>query len=147
MSTFLRFRPDEYRAVAHAYPSLSPGGGYRAFHSALVDALRGGHPGLAGRVARLGTRQVRLLREHLEGQACPSRTGREEGLTWREWQEVAHAGDAFCLLDGGLGGFKDFLLRHVGESSPPLAEKLARLDDAQLTRLYIAVRSGRRFCL
>jgi len=75
------------------------------------------------------------------------RPATQENLTWREWQAVAHAGDAFCLLEGGLGGFKDFLLRHVGESSPPLAEKLARLDDAQVARLYIGVRSGRRFCL
>jgi hypothetical protein len=117
-----------------------------AFRSALTDALRGNHPGLAGRVSRLGTRRVRLLREHLEGERRPVRVGTGDDLTWREWQEVAHAGASFCLHEGGPHGFRGYLLRHVGETSPPLARKLARLDEAQVTRLYLAVKSGRRCC-
>jgi hypothetical protein len=147
MSTFLRLTPDEYRAIADAYPHLPPRGGYGALRSALADALRGRHPGLAARVARLSTRQVGLLRDHLEGRRPTVLTAAGEELTWREWQEVAHAGACYCLLEGGPHGFREFLLRHVGGSSPPLAGKLSRLEDYEVTRLYLAVRSGRRCCL
>ena len=147
MAAFLRLTPEEYRAVAAAYPPLRSARGYRALRTRLAGALREGRPDLARRVAGLSTRQVGLLRDHLEGRRSWVRPATQENLTWREWQEVAHAGDAFCLLDGGLGGFKDFLLRYLGESSSPLASKLARLEDTQVTRLYLAVRSGRRCCL
>jgi hypothetical protein len=147
MPAFLRLTHEEYQAVAHAYPSLPPRRGYRAFRSALADALRGGHPSLAGRVARLGTRQVRLLREHLEGRRPPVQAGTGDGLTWREWQAVANAGAWYCLLEGGPDGFREFLLRHIGESSPPLAGKLSRLEEYKVLKLYLAVRSGRRCCL
>jgi len=148
MSSYLRFSPDEYEAIARAYHLLPEAGSYRAFRSLLAGALREGRPELAGRVAGFDTRQVGLLRAHLEGRAGPGPSGGEEDaaacrLTWREWQAVARAGAVFCLLDGGLHGFKGFLLRQAG---PPLAEKLARLDDAQIARLYIGVRSGRRCC-
>jgi hypothetical protein len=81
----------------------------------------------------------------LTSPACPGPPGGDEAvaaprLTWREWQEVARASAAFCLLEGGLGGFRGFLLRQVGASSP-LGAKLARL-----ARLYIGVSSGRRCC-
>jgi hypothetical protein len=147
MSRYLRFSREEYEAIARAHRLLPPAGSYRAWRSWLTNALREGRPELAERVAGFNDRQVALLRGHLEG---PGPSAGEDvlaarRLTWREWQEVARAGAAFCLMEGGQGGFRGFLLRQVGASSA-LGRKLARLDDAQLVRLYLGVRSGRRCC-
>jgi len=160
MCGYLRFTPDEYRAVLEASRPLGLASGYDAFRRALADALGGSSPALAGRIAALSDAQARLLREHLETTRATPEPGADKGpdlplgewrsllqalgLSFPEWQSLSRACALALLRSDDLMPEEVNLARLVREEQPALAEKLEGLTAGQLARLCIALRSGRR---
>jgi hypothetical protein len=143
--SYLRFTPEEFRAIRQACDSVELSGDFFAvFKYFLVESLSDTHPDLATRILRFYRPQLVLLYAFLRRQrtsAAKNRgpTRREEheyGLTTEELQAVRHASGPFFLYDGYLGSFQDFLLYNLGETRPSLAAKLARLDPRQVAGLY-----------
>lgn len=148
MDGFLRFTPGEYRAIAEAFTSDHLLGGYRAFQRALAAALSAGHPQLATRIARLGLRKARILREYLRGRVTKA-APREEvpALSYQEWRAVSDASAVIWVRDDAPEDFKNALVGEVALSSPALAERLEHLGEREAAALYRGLKSGKRFCI
>src|SRR5262249_13762717 len=143
--TYLRFTPEEFRAIRRACDSVDLSGDFFAvFKYFLVESLSARLPMLAIRIARFGRPQLRLLYGFLRRQKTTEgrnrgRTGREKdecGLTFEELQVIRRASGPFLLHDGSLDSFQDYLVHILGETRPALAAKLARLRPGQIARLY-----------
>lgn len=153
MSKHLRFTPDDYRSLCHAFGTLPPHGPYAVFQRGLADALLGSHPAVAKRVRGLSNPQVRTLRMHLETQrdarcqhAIPAEPGSKIDLSIREWQAVSQACALLWLDDDCPHSFQGRLVGEVELAEPALAAKLGRLDEGQAATLYRRVKSGKRWC-
>jgi len=150
----LRFTPDEYDAITRACRTLRFDGSFAVFQRSLADAVREGHPALAGRIAGLGKGCIRVLSEYLEchkgSGGCRGSQGRGEqvraghDLSVREWQALAQACALVWLHNDSLPPDKGSLLQQVAVASPTLSERLGRLSDGQFARLCLALKSGRR---
>jgi hypothetical protein len=146
--SYLRFTPEEFWAVRQACRPLDLGeGSFPAFQSLLVKSLAGAWPDLARRLADLPARGLRILFEYLRdrrpspaGGEGPPRDEWAGGLTFKEWQAVRQASSPFFLRHGSLPLFQAFLVCTMRETTPGLADKLARLSRPQIDRLYHEVR-------
>ena len=155
MQTYLRFTPQEFQAISQACRPLDLVGGVSlpAFQRFVAEALRGTRPALADRIARFRKYQVGILYEHLKEQrasgAGPAgRAAEAKGpagcdLTAEEWRALSQAGELFRLQGGPPSSFKGFVLQQLGAASPALAQKLARLSDYQIAKLYHQARARR----
>jgi hypothetical protein len=145
MTTFLRFTPQEYRAILQACAPLELGAGsFNGFQGFLVQSLATPFPALASRVAHFRRRQVLILLRHLKGarsamvrQDGPARAGgtRPPHLTVEEAGIVSQAAGFLWLHDECRPSFKVCLLRLVEERSPRLARRLARMSDREIEAL------------
>jgi hypothetical protein len=144
---YLRFTPEEHRALCQGCRDLDLRGTFPALRERLVQALRAVWPDLAARVAGFRKAHLRLLLDHLKarqrgaGQAAGEK---EHGLSLEELQEVAAAAQRFLLYDGRKCAFQGFLVHHFKGRSPELARKLDRLSDRQMQELYDRVRRPTR---
>jgi hypothetical protein len=143
--SYLRFTPDEFRAIRHVCDSVELSDDFFAvFKYYLVELLSDTLPDLAKRVSRFRRPQLGLLYGFLRSQKTSQirsrgRTWREEdacGLTLEELQAVRRASSPFFLHDGSLGSFQDYLVYNLGGTRPGLAAKLARLRPRQIAKLY-----------
>jgi hypothetical protein len=153
LSSHLRFTPDDYRSLCHAYGTLPPHGSYAAFKRGLADALLPSHPAVAKRVCGLSKHQIRTLRMHLETQrdtkhayALPAETPARIDLSIREWQAVSQACALLWLDDDCPHSFQGRLVDEVEQAEPALAAKLGQLDKGQAATLYRRVKAGKRWC-
>ena len=143
--SFLRFTPEEFRAIRQACDAVHLSGDFLAvFKYFLVEALDDTLPDLATRIRRFRRSQLVLLYGFLRQQRTAAAKSQEQtrteegecGLTAEELQAVRYATDPFFLHDGDLGSFRDFLLYNLRETRPRLAAKLAQLRPRQMVRLY-----------
>jgi hypothetical protein len=144
---YLRFTPEEHRALCQACRDLDLRGGFPALRERLVQALREPWPDLAARVAGFRKAHLRLLLDHLKAQQRgpgPAAEGAEGGLSFEELQEVAAAAHRFLLYDGRACAFQGFLVHHFKGTSPALARKLDRLSERQVKELYDRVQRPTR---
>jgi hypothetical protein len=150
MPTYLRFTRQEYRAIARVYDSLDAGGDLAAFKTLLVLSLSPCLPALAERIGRLRQSHVRVIYDHLQGERLPRErpgqgaavgdVGHGSHLTAEEEEILAEAAGLLWLHDECRPSFKECLVRLVGESSPALAGRLARLTDHEVEALCLRVR-------
>ena len=155
MQTYLRFTRQECRAISQVYDSLDASDDLPAFKTLLVLSLTPCFPALADRIARLHRSQVRIIYEHLHGQRTPKAQpgqgpaagGKGQGphLAGKDGEIVARAAGFLWQHDECLPSFKECLLRLVGESSPALARRLARLSDHEVEALCRHVSGQRRW--
>ena len=148
----LRFTPEDYCAIAalcraiHLRDECFP-----IFRYFLAEALHERHPELAGRIALLGERPLRLLFRHV--QACRRRATRGSegkgarrcGLSAEEFKAVARATRYFVLHGGEASAFREFLAHYFRAEAPALADKLARLSDRAVNALYRRARRPTRW--
>ena len=153
MSKHLRFTPDDYQSLCRASGPLSLQGPYAAFQRELADALRPSHPALSKLIRRLGKRQVRTLRMHLEAgrspEPRPALLGEARSrcdLSIREWRTVSQACALLWLDDDCPLSFQGRLVGEVEHEEPALAAKLGRLDVGQVATLYRRIKAGKRWC-
>jgi hypothetical protein len=147
--THLRFTPEEYGAISALCRSIHLRDEcFPIFRYFLAEALHECWPALAGRVALLGERRLRLLFRHIQqrhGQAArPERDSAEHGLSAEEYAEVARASEWFLLRGGRRSAFRAFLAHYFRAEAPALADKLARLCARQVAALYRQVRGPGR---
>jgi hypothetical protein len=153
--SYLRFTPDEYRAIRRACRSLDLSDDFFAvFKYFLVESLADTLPGLSQRLAQVPARKLRILYEYLkEHKTCRARSygrfrGKKDeawgGLTIRESQAVRQASDLFFLHEGSLPSFQDYLVFAFRETTPGLASKLARFSRHRIARLYQDVKKRSR---
>ncbi len=154
MVTYVRFTPQEFRAISRVCASLNfSDDAFPAFKAFLTDSLGPGFPALASRISRLDDCQIGLIYEHLKGQRAPAaQPGRDRRaaaggqgphLAGEDRKALARAAAFLRLHDECLPSFKACLVRLVGESSPALASRLARLTDHEVEALCRQV-EGRR---
>jgi hypothetical protein len=146
--SYLRFTPEEFRAIQQACRSIKLSDDYFAFFRYfLIEALAGSSPGLAQRLAQCNAWKLRILYGYLREQRAarvqrsdePSRGEKDEarvGLTVREWQAVRQASSLFFLHDGKQPSFQNYLVFAFRETTPGLAIKLAELGVHQITWLF-----------
>jgi hypothetical protein len=140
----VRFTPEEYRAIRALCRSIHLRDEcFPIFRYFLAEALHERWPELAGRVALLEERQLRLLFRHLQkrqGRKATAGQGSEGGearaLSARELEAVARAAQLFGLCGGERSHFRAFLACYFRGEAPALLEKLARLSDRALGELY-----------
>src|SRR6516162_9712548 len=143
--SYLRFSPDEYRALCRLAEQIPRGGmGLSALQHFLVANLPLAQLDLANRVARLDDLQMQLLHEHLQGQSLEDAlAGEWDGFTEAELEAVADAWESFPYPRRFLRYFRRPLVHLLSDGSPDLARKLDGLSERQFTRLYEYVK-GRR---
>ena len=136
--SYLRFSPDEYRAICRLAEQIPRGGmGLSALQHFLVANLPLAQLDLANRVARLDDLQMQLLHEHLRGQSLEDAlAGEWDGFTEAELEAVADVWDSFPYPNRFLRHFREPLVRLFSDTFPGLARKLARMSEHQFTRLY-----------
>src|SRR5581483_1197225 len=146
IQTYLRFTPQEFRAISQACVSLDFGGDlFSGFKTFLIDSLSPRFPTLATRIAHIPRSHVGIIYEHLKGERAsmvqPSqglqgeRDGPELHLSGEDRKIVTRAAEFLWLHDECLPSFKVLLVRLVEERSPVLARRLARLTDHELEAL------------
>jgi hypothetical protein len=143
--SYLRFSPDEYRALCRVSQQIPLGG---MDHSALQHFLVANLPleqlDLAKRVARLDDRPMRLLRKHLLGRRqAEAPAGKRYAFTEEEVTVLTQAIDFPGHPLRFLWLVRKSIVERLSDHSPSLAWKLARLSERQFERLYEHVR-GRR---
>ena len=143
--SYLRFSPDEYRALCRLAEQIPRGGmGLSALQHFLVANLPLAQLDLANRVARLDDLQMQLLHEHLQGQSLEDAlAGEWDGFTEAELEAVADAWESFPYPRRFLRYFRRPLVHLLSDGSPDLARKLATLSERQFWLLFEYVR-GRR---
>ena len=140
--SYLRFTPDEYRTISRLCHRLRLGRQHRpGFKRLLLQALSSAAPALAKRIARLRRSELGLLYDHFQerigpaiGADCPA--GPRHDFTPEELQTLL---DAFAGPPSQVRfvrPFKNVLVEMFAESSPELAQKLARMSGHQFERLY-----------
>jgi len=151
---YLRFTPDEYRAIVYVCRYMDFFDGFLPhLKHYLVDTLAQAYPDLATRISKFRRSPERILFNHLKerkraaqdvqvarGQAHPA-----DPFTFEEIKEVQEASDVFMLYDGSLASFQDFLVHQLQTTSSALAQKLNRLNDTQIGRLYRQVKERKRW--
>jgi hypothetical protein len=109
--SYLRFTPDEFRAIKQAYDSVELSDDFFVFFKYfLVESLSGMLPFLAMRISRFRRPQLELLYGFIRRQKASEvksrgQTRREEcecGLTSEELQAIRRASGPFFLHDGSL---------------------------------------------
>jgi hypothetical protein len=150
MPTFLRFRREEFHAIARlCRPVHLRDAFFPAFKAFLVESLTDACPALADRIAGFHRYQLGILFEYLKerrhAEALAGGKPGDLGLTAAEHQAVARAAATLVVHHRFLSCFRDCLVRYFrfGQGSPELAEKLARLSDRQVEQLCEQVRQHR----
>jgi hypothetical protein len=143
--SYLRFSPDEYRALCRLSEQLPLGGmDLSALQHFLVANLPLEQLDLANRIARLGDLRMQLLYKHLLGQNPADAVPCEwDAFTQAELKAVADAWGSFPYPIRFLRHFRKPLVHLLNDGSPDLAQKLAGLNERQFRLLYEYVR-GRR---
>jgi hypothetical protein len=152
--SYLRLTPPDYQALRKACEPLDLAAHPVDFRAALADALRPGHPDLAGRVARLRQGQVDVLLEHLQNERAPqqpadqpdSPPNEECELTAREWKAVWQACQVISLHDHPHQSFPVRLIHELSETAPELASRIGAFSPGQFGALLHRVKGGRRWC-
>ncbi len=133
--SYLRFAPDDYRALVHACCQLDPGSHRRpAFKRLLVESLEGASPTLAERIARLRSSEVRLLHDHFRERSRPVNPWHDFAPEELRALEEACAAAPFTVRF--VRPFKRFLAEQFQETWPELARKVSWLSGHQFERLY-----------
>jgi hypothetical protein len=133
--SYLRFVPDDYRALVHACCQLDPGSHRRpAFKRLLVKHLEGAFPSLAERIGRLRSSEIRLLHDHFSERSKP-------GNPWHsfapgELRALEEACAAAPFPVRFIRPFKRFLAEKFQQTWPELARKVSSLGGRQFERLY-----------
>jgi len=148
MTTYVRFTPEEYKAIRAACRALdlSRPDLFPLFPYFLVRALKDTAPGLADRIARFGPYRVRLLLEHLRAQrnagaSDPGPAARQD-LTAEEWRAVSEAARAYLIPPGYPDLFRAFLAHSLRKTAPELSRKVARLGDDLIEQVYARVKAA-----
>ena len=143
--SYLRFSPDEYRALCRLSQQIPRGGmGLPALQHFLVANLPLEQLDLANRVARLDDRPMRLLHKHLLGRRqAEALEGVKLKFTEEELKLVTQAIDFPRHPLRFLWLVRKSMVERLSDHSPSLAWKLARLSERQFERLYEHVR-GRK---
>jgi hypothetical protein len=123
---YLRFTPDEYRAIAALCKPLDLGNAPPTFvKRLLISSLAEPLPRLAERIARLSPDQLRLLMTHLHQ---PKAAARPHGLSDAEVELVVEAGALLMGQARFAHQLKRTLVRRLAEWQPTLAAKVERLS-------------------
>jgi hypothetical protein len=139
--SYLRLSRDDYRTVSRLCYQLDLAFHPRpAFRRLLVEALRGVDLDLAGRVARLGHAELKLLQDHFRHRHCPVGTGNEVGA-WDEFSPEEREFLAEACVSAPfpvrfVRPFKRLLVEMLHGAWPDLARKVARLSGRQFELLY-----------
>ncbi len=126
---YIRFTPDEYRAIACLCRPLNLGKTRPRFlKRLLVASLANSDPRLAERIARLSPEQLSVLITHLHK---PTPAEQPHGLTEAEVELVAEAGGLLIGHTRFTHVLKRTLVRRLVEWHPTLAAKVERLAAQQ----------------
>jgi hypothetical protein len=130
--SYLRFTPDDYRALASLWETLSlrhetP----YTVKRRLVEALAQSHSGLAVRLAGFHTRQLRVLCDHLRGRKPIGRHGLNAG----ELRLLTRAAGGLLSHVRFIQPMRRFLVQHFRDKHPSLAEKLHTMSLGQFELL------------
>lgn len=135
---YLRFTPDEYRAINCLYRPLNLNNSRPLlFKQVLVASLADPLPHLADRIARLSPDQLRLLFNHLQE---PAPVERPHGLTAAEVELVVEAGGPWLAQARFAHMLKRAIVRRLAEQHTELAMKVELLSLAQFAQLSQQVR-------
>jgi hypothetical protein len=152
--SYLRFTPHDYRAIVYVCRYLDFIHEFLPhFKHYLVDTLALANPDLATRISKFRKSQASILFNHLkerkraaqDGQVARGQAHPPYPFTFEEIKAVQEASDVFMLNDGSLASFQDFLVHEFQTTSPALAQKLNRLTDKQIGRLYQQVKEHKRW--
>ena len=128
--SYLRFTPTEYEAITRVRRRLDLRGfDARTLRLILSLSLMGDAPALAERVRGLRDAEMRLLRDHLRGEAPPS-------FTAEELRTIAEACGAAPPLVRFAGPLQRVLVGRLRKASPRLARKLSRMSISQFVRVF-----------
>ena len=143
--SYLRFSPEEYRALCRLCEQLPLGAtGLTAFRHFLVAYMPLDQLELAKRIARLDDRPMRLLQKHLLGRRqAEAPEGDKLPFTEEELKLITRTIDFPRHPLRLLRHFQKSMVERLSDSYPSLAWKLARLSERQFERLYEHVR-GRK---
>jgi hypothetical protein len=153
--SYLRFTPDEYKAierVCHSHRFTE--GSFAGFKRFLVTALAPRLPPLAQRVSGFARYQTGILYEHLKkqrkAQGWPDRaaaavtTEPKYVLSVEHFKVVVRACQSFVFHKRFLSSFRAFLVRRLKDTAPGLCDQLAALSEKQVEVLYELVDQCRR---
>jgi hypothetical protein len=150
MATYLRFTRQEFQAISQVHALLDASDDLPAFQTLLVLSLSPRFPALADHIARLHQSHIRIIYDHLQAERPPRErlsqgtaagcAGQGPHLTGEEGEIITWAAGFLWLHDECRPSFKECLVRLVGESSPALAGRLARLSDHEVEALCLRVR-------
>jgi hypothetical protein len=151
-SSYLRFTPEEFRAISQVCRPLDFGGdSFDTFQPLLVDSLADRYPELASRIAGFRSHQLALLYCHMgERRASKAKAMNQEAepesyLSFEELHAIWQASHPSWPCGGFHPSFKKFLMAHFASRSPHLRWKLARFTERQMKRLFHQVKQRRRW--
>jgi hypothetical protein len=152
--SYVRFTPEEFQDIQEACRPVHLSPDYLGvFKYFLIESLQERSPQLAQRIRRFRRQQVEILFSYMQKlEAMAAQGGSpavapdgDEHLTFEEVQAVRKASTMFLPSTAFQQVFRAFLIRCFQDTAPELAQKLARLSEAQVRRLYQQVERHKRW--
>jgi hypothetical protein len=135
---YLRFSPDEYRALTAACRGLRlTDDFFPCFKYFLLETLTATCPHLADRISGFRRPALAILYHHLRDARAKARAGRSTTADWtfEEWQAICTASRLHQPHNRLWPSLQEFLVRRFRKKQPGLAERIRRLSPDQVEQL------------